>query len=147
MHAGVHAVQQSRGGGTPAGAPRVTAERAPSDERDEGPDETAILTIDRDAVAANYRTLRALAAQAECAAVVKADAYGLGIVQVAATLWNEGCRTFFVATLDEGERLRALLPEAAIYVLAGLMPGTEALYRAQILHSVLNSDDEVSMLD
>jgi alanine racemase len=121
----------------------VSLKRAPSDARDEGPDETAILTIDRDAIAANYRTLRALAAPAECAAVVKADAYGLGMVQIAATLWNEGCRTFFVATLDEGERLRAVLPEAAIYVLAGLMPGTDALYRAQNLRPVLNSADEV----
>jgi alanine racemase len=122
----------------------VRAERAPSDaHEDEGPDKTAILTIDRDAIAANYRTLRALAAPAECAAVVKADAYGLGMIQIAATLWNEGCKTFFVATLDEGERLRALLPEATIYVLAGLMPGTDALYRDQNLRPVLNSADEV----
>jgi alanine racemase len=121
----------------------VSLKRAPSDARDEGPDETAILTIDRDAIAANYRALRALAAPAECAAVVKADAYGLGMVPIAATLWSEGCRTFFVATLDEGERLRALLPEATIYVLAGLMPDTEALYRTQNLRPVLNSADEV----
>jgi alanine racemase len=121
----------------------VSTERAPSDARDEGPDETAILTIDRDAIAANYRALRALAAPAECAAVVKADAYGLGMIQIAATLWDQDCRTFFVAILDEGERLRALLPEATIYVLAGLMPGTDALYRAQNLRPVLNSADEV----
>ncbi|HKQ55953.1 MAG TPA: alanine racemase [Methyloceanibacter sp.] len=121
----------------------MRTERAPSDARDEGPDETAILTIDRDAVAANYRTLRALAAPAECAAVVKADAYGLGMIEIAPTLWDEGCKTFFVATLDEGGRLRALLPGAVIYVLAGLMPGTEALYARQNLRSVLNSADEV----
>jgi alanine racemase len=124
----------------------VRAERAgevPSDVRDEGPDETAILTIDRDAVAANYRALRELASPAECAAVVKADAYGLGMVQIAPTLWDAGCRTFFVATLDEGESLRATLPEATIYVLAGLMPGTGSLYRAQTLRPVLNSAEEV----
>jgi alanine racemase len=121
----------------------VKTERAPSDARDEGPDETAILTIDCDAVAANYRTLRALAAPAECAAVVKADAYGLGMIEIAPTIWDEGCKTFFVATLDEGGRLRALLPEAVIYVLAGLMPGTEALYARHNLRPVLNSADEV----
>ena len=69
----------------------MSAERAgevPSGARDEGPDETAILTIDRDAVAANYRALRELASPAECAAVVKADAYGLGMVQIASTLWD-----------------------------------------------------------
>ena len=114
-----------------------------SDARDIGPDDTAILTIDRDAVAANYRALRALASPAECGAVVKADAYGLGMVELAPTLWNAGCRTFFVATPDEGEALRAALPEATIYVLSGLMPGTGPLYRAQNLRPVLNSADEV----
>ena len=60
----------------------MSRERPPgvaSGERDEGPGDTAILTIDLDALAANYRRLRDLAAPAECAAVVKADAYGLGM--------------------------------------------------------------------
>jgi alanine racemase len=124
----------------------VTAKRAggvPSGARDEGPGETAILTIDLDAVAANYRTLCELAAPADCAAVVKADAYGLGMAQIAPALWRIGCKTFFVATIDEGKRLRALLPGAIVYVLAGLMPGTAELYRAHDLRPVLNSADEV----
>ncbi len=66
--------------------------------------ETAILTIDLDALAANYRRLRELAAPAECAAVVKADAYGLGMAEAAPALWRQGCRTFFVATPDEAPR-------------------------------------------
>ena len=115
----------------------------PSGARDEGPGDTAILTIDLDAVAANYRAMRDLAAPAECAAVVKADAYGLGMARIAPVLWRAGCRTFFVATLEEGEHLRALLPEATIYVLAGLMPGTAELYRTHGLRPVLNSADEV----
>ena len=119
------------------------AGEAPSGAREEGPGDTAILTIDLGAVANNYRTLCALAAPAECAAVVKADAYGLGMAQIAATLSRIGCKTFFVATLDEGERLRTLLPEAVIYVLGGLMPGTAELYRAHDLRPVLNSADEV----
>jgi alanine racemase len=124
----------------------VKAKRAgevASGAREEGPGDTAILTIDLGAVAANYRTLCELAAPAECAAVVKADAYGLGMAQIASTLWRIGCKTFFVATLDEGERLRTLLPEAVIYVLGGLMPGTAELYRAHKLRPVLNSADEV----
>jgi alanine racemase len=114
-----------------------------SGARDEGPGDTAILTIDLAAVAANYRALCGLAAPAECAAVVKADAYGLGMARIAATLWGSSCKTFFVATLDEGEGLRALLPEATVYVLAGLMPGTADFYRAHDLRPVLNSADEV----
>ena len=124
----------------------MSAERAGgvlSGARDKGPGETAILTIDLDAVAANYRALRDLANPAECAAVVKADAYGLGMVPIASTLSGIGCKTFFVATLDEGERLRALLPKAIIYVLAGLIPGTAELYRTHDLRPVLNSADEL----
>jgi alanine racemase len=124
----------------------VSPERPPefaSSARDEGPSETAILTIDLDALVANYRHLRDLAATAECAAVVKADAYGLGMALAAPALARAGCRTFFVATLGEAGALRALLPHATIYVFAGLMPGTAELYRASDLRPVLNSADEI----
>jgi len=106
-------------------------------------DETAILTIDLGALAANYQRLCTLAAPAECAAVVKADAYGLGMAQAAPALWRAGCKTFFVATLGEAENLRALLPEATIYVFAGLMPDTAASFRAARLTPALNSADEI----
>ncbi len=124
----------------------MSPERRPetsSSERSEGPSETAILTIDLDALAANYRRLRDLAASAECAAVVKADAYGLGMAQAAPALARAGCRTFFVATLAEAKALRTLLPQAVIYVFAGLMPGTAELYRASELRPVLNSAEEI----
>jgi len=116
---------------------------APSSERDEGPSETTILTIDLDALIANYRHLRDLASPAECAAVVKADAYGLGMALAAPALSRAGCKTFFVATLGEAKALRALLPDAVIYVFAGLMPATAELYRAHDLRPVLNSAEEI----
>jgi len=116
---------------------------AHSSERNEGPSETAILTIDLDALTANYRRLRDLASPAECAAVVKADAYGLGMAEAAPALSRAGCKTFFVATLGEAKALRALLPHAVIYVFAGLMPGTAELYRAHDLRPVLNSAEEI----
>jgi len=105
--------------------------------------ETAILTIDLDALAANYHRLRELAGTAECAAVVKADAYGIGMAQAAPVLWRAGCRTFFVATLTEAKALRALLPDAVIYVFSGLLPGTAEIYRAHDLRPVLNSLEEI----
>jgi alanine racemase len=105
--------------------------------------ETAILTIDLDALAANYRRLRELSAPAECAAVVKADAYGLGMAEAAPALWRQGCSTFFVATPDEARALRKLLPQAIIYVLAGLMPGTADMFRKHNLRPVLNSAEEI----
>jgi alanine racemase len=84
-----------------------------------------------------------LASPAECAAVVKADAYGLGMAKAAPALARAGCKTFFVATLSEARALHALLPRATIYVFAGLMPGTAELYRADDLRPVLNSAEEV----
>jgi alanine racemase len=80
---------------------------------------SAMLRIDLDALASNYRLLCKQAAPAECSAVVKANAYGLGMVPVARRLLREGCRKFFVATLAEVAELRALAPEASIYVLEG----------------------------
>jgi alanine racemase len=102
-----------------------------------------MLTIDLDALTANYRRLRDLASPAECAAVVKADAYGLGMARAAPALARAGCKTFFVATLGEARTLRSLLPDAVIYVFAGLMPGTAELYRAHDLRPVLNSAEEI----
>jgi alanine racemase len=117
---------------------------AASSEREYGASDTAILTIDLDALTANYRRLRDLAAPAECAAVVKADAYGLGMALAAPALARAGCKTFFVATLGEARALRALLPDPAIYVFAGLMPGTAEIYRAHDLRPALNSADEIA---
>ncbi len=95
------------------------------------------------ALGANYRSLCALARPAECAAVVKADAYGLGMTEAAPVLWRQGCRTYFVATPAEAADLRTLLPQAVIYVLAGLMPGTADMFRQQNLRPVLNSAEEI----
>src|SRR6187551_1295919 len=66
----------------------------------------AILTIDCQAIVQNWRTLSSHAAPAECGAVVKADAYGCGLEPVVKALADAGCRTFFVAHLDEARRLR-----------------------------------------
>lgn len=102
----------------------------------------AILTIDLDAIVANYELLRARAAT-ETAAVVKADAYGLGAARVAPRLWQAGCRIFFVAHPAEGIALRATLPpEAEIHILNGLLPGT-ATYVEQRLIPVLGSLAEI----
>ena len=100
----------------------------------------AILTIDLAAIRANYRLLRERLGGVRCAAVVKADAYGLGAARVAPALAAAGCRDFFVAHLEEGMALRPALPkDAALYVLHGALPGTEAEFLAHDLVPVLNS--------
>jgi alanine racemase len=78
-----------------------------------------VLTVDLDAIVANWRKLEKTAVPAECAGVVKANAYGCGLEPAAGALAAAGCKTFFVATLDEARAARALLPSAAIYVLDG----------------------------
>ncbi len=103
----------------------------------------AILTIDLAAIAANYRFLAERVAPAVCAGVVKADAYGLGVVNVAPALHRAGCSTFFVAMLSEGLTLRTLLPDAVIYVLDGLHGADPADFIAANLRPVLVSRGEL----
>lgn len=88
----------------------------------------AVLTIDLVALKENWRTLNARAGTAECGAAVKGNAYGLGIAPVARCLWEAGCRSYFVARPKEGEELRAILPDATIYVLDGLFAGQAEFY-------------------
>ncbi|MPY74542.1 MAG: alanine racemase [Alphaproteobacteria bacterium] len=108
---------------------------------------TTFLTVDLDALATNYRLLAGRAAPARCAAVVKADGYGLGVGPVARTLSAAGCETFFVAHLDEAVILRRELAEAAaapeIYVLNGLMAEDEQVFRDHLLMPVLNDLGQV----
>jgi alanine racemase len=101
------------------------------------------LTVDLDAIAANYRILRDRTEGAVCAGVVKADAYGLGLEPVGQRLWREGCRTFFVASLEEGIRLRGFLQDAEIITLNGLMSGEEAHYRKHGLLPTLNDIGQI----
>jgi alanine racemase len=96
------------------------------------PTRSAKVVVDLDALARNYARLREAAAPGECAAVVKADAYGLGVGPVARRLLREGCTRFFVATAAEATELRALAPQAAIYVLEGARAGeVDALVAAR----------------
>jgi alanine racemase len=97
------------------------------------------VTVDLDSMAANWRLLKTRAGAADCAAVVKADAYGLGLTEAVTALRRVGCRTFFVAHVFEGQQVRELAPEAAIYVLNGLMPRTAPLFTKWRLRPVLGS--------
>ena len=108
------------------------------------PEAGGLLTIDLGALVANWRALGARAGGAECAAVIKADAYGVGIEPAATALGRAGCRTFFVALLSEAARVRAACPAATVYVLNGLPPGTGATFRDLGLRPVLGSAEEIA---
>ncbi|KQO59953.1 hypothetical protein ASF22_22505 [Methylobacterium sp. Leaf87] len=99
------------------------------------------LTIDLGAILRNYRALITRASGARVAAVVKADAYGLGAGRVAPMLASAGCDTFFVAQVQEGIALRRDLPTTRILVLNGAAPGAEAACLAHRLEPVLNGWD------
>ena len=88
------------------------------------------VTVDLSSVVANWCSLRArLVAGAECAAVVKANAYGLGVKPVTESLLAAGCKYFFVANLEEALEISAVLPaSASLYVLAGCREGEEAAF-------------------
>jgi alanine racemase len=102
------------------------------------------VSIDLTALRRNYRRIARTAAPAAAAAVVKANAYGLGAERVAPALYAEGCRHFFVAQYAEALPLRPLLgSDAEIYVLNGLQPGTEADCAALGIVPVLNSLEQV----
>jgi len=98
---------------------------------------STFITIDLDALTANYRYCRDRLAPAACAAVVKADAYGLGITRIARTLASAGCRQFFTATHREGITLRELLPTAEIFVFEGVTGQSAAAIREHSLVPVL----------
>lgn len=105
----------------------------------------AILHIDLEALAQNYRAICFQVAPTPVAAVVKADGYGIGAIPVARTLIAEGCRHFFVAHLSEAAALKPALPQGvALHILNGLHPGAENACAALGAIPVLNALDQIA---
>ncbi len=123
-------------GTTPGPVTGIRSGAIPADAR-------AVLSINLAALRANWRELNKASGVAECAGVIKADAYGLGLEEMARALREEGCATFFVATLAEGRLLRNVEPAAVIYILDGLLPGAAAYYAGFDLRPCLGSLAEV----
>jgi alanine racemase len=107
---------------------------------------TPRLTIDLDAIAANYRRLQALVEPAECAGVIKANAYGLGASRIGRRLLEEGCRTFFFAhpgeAIEHAPLIRASggrclilnglgLYDSRVFLEHGLIPVLNSLQEAR----------------
>lgn len=101
------------------------------------------LYVNLKAIKENYRQLCGRIASGECAAVVKADAYGLGLNEISLALKETGCKHFFVATLDEAIHLRFALPTAKIYVFNGIGRGQESYFLEHGLVPVLISPEHV----
>jgi alanine racemase len=101
-----------------------------------------LLTIDLAAIVKNWKALAQRVVPADCAAVVKADAYGCGIGMVTGALAKAGCTTFFVAHLAEARQVRAAAPDAVIYVLNGYAPGTAPVFAELNARPVIGSLSE-----
>jgi alanine racemase len=104
---------------------------------------TPTLEISLSALTANYQLLKSKLDGRICAAVVKANAYGLGMEGVSAHLASIGCKQFFVATLAEAIALRATLPDAIIYVFQGILPNEEKEFLHHKLIPVLSSMEHI----
>jgi alanine racemase len=111
------------------------------------PETGGTLTIDLDAVEANWRALAQRLLTVECAAVVKANAYGLGLEPVTAKLAKAGCKTFFVADIAEARRARSRARNATIYVLNGFSPEAGMAFVELDARPVINSAAELAEWD
>lgn len=108
-----------------------------------GPIPTGRIEVDLEQLAHNWRQLARLVQPAQCGAVVKANAYGLGADHVIPMLARVGCATFFIATPSEGEQARRLAPEAEIYALDGLLPGAAEEFAAHRILPALSTYADV----
>jgi alanine racemase len=111
------------------------------------PETGGTLTVDLAAIEANWRSLVHRLLTVECAAVVKANAYGLGLQQVTTKLAQAGCKTFFVADLAEARAVRSLARGATIYVLDGFTPDWGEGFIEINARPVINSTTELAEWD
>ena len=105
------------------------------------------LTIDLAAIAANWQTLTRRLITVECAAVVKANGYGLGLKPVVAALAQAGCKTFFVADIAEARVVRTGAKAATIFVLHGFMLECAEAFIELDVRPVINSMTELAEWD
>ena len=107
--------------------------------------EMGCLEIDLNLIQKNYEVMKSCAPHSEISAVLKADGYGFGAAPVGQALKDKGCKTFFVAHLDEAIALRKALKNEKIYVLTGVLPGTEDALYDNKLTPVLNHKGMVEL--
>ena len=108
-------------------------------------EEHARLTVDLGNLAENWRFMARKSGAARTAAVLKADAYGTGLVPAARTFQAAGARDFFVATPAEGVLLRPIVPDGRIFVLSGMWAGSERLFFENDLVPVIASEEQLAI--
>lgn len=111
--------------------------------KDISPQETGIVVIDLPAIKRNYHSFEKHISPATIAPVIKANAYGLGMIPVCETLNQEGASEFFVATIDEGIALKKAIPSVNVFVLYGLFANTIDIFFEHQLVPVLNTIEQI----
>ncbi|MHA3904772.1 alanine racemase [Castellaniella sp. WN] len=104
-----------------------------------------LMEIDLGRLVDNWRTVRARYAGAELGAVVKCDAYGLGLEPVVVALSAQGCRQYWTLNFEEAHRVRRLAPDAEVFVLTGLRGASVRACVDERLTPVLNDPDEIDL--
>lgn len=124
-------------------SPQVLPQMIPATGTTTLPPDRAVLIVDLDAIADNWRSLNTVTNKAETAAVVKANAYGLGMKEVVQRLVQEGCRTFFVALPQEALNLRNTIDNYDINIvcLNGLCGQAEMMIEKDIIPVINNHED------
>ncbi|MDC0057991.1 alanine racemase, partial [Pelagibacteraceae bacterium] len=102
----------------------------------------AILEVSLKNLAYNYKKLSSIANQSICAATIKADAYGIGIIKSFETLYKNNCRHFFVATTEEALEIRSKKLLANVYVLNGLESYQLSIFNNNNIIPIINDKDE-----
>ena len=106
----------------------------------------AILEVSLKNLAYNYNKLSSIANQSVCAATIKADAYGIGVIKTFETLYKNKCRHFFVATTQEALEIRDRKLLANIYVLNGLESNQLSIFNNNNIIPIINDKDEYSFV-
>lgn len=112
------------------------------------PQVLSVAVINLDNVAYNYHKIEdELAKGSIVSAVVKGNSYGFGAIPISKRLYKEGCRNFFVATINEGIEIRNTLPykDARIFVLSGVFEHTEDILMKYDLIPVLNNWNQTDL--
>ena len=102
----------------------------------------AILEVSLKNLAYNYKKLSSITNRSICAATIKADAYGIGVIKVFETLYKNKCRHFFVATTEEALEIRKKKLLANVYVLNGLEGNELSIFNTYNIIPIINDKDE-----
>ena len=108
----------------------------------------SILKISLDDIQYNWKLINT-ASNGKAAAVVKANAYGMGMIEVTRALLESGCNYFYVANIFEGLKLRKNFNsnEISIAIFEGYLEGNQKIYSENNLTPVLNNLEQLKRLN